>query len=286
MTYQVKLDVFNGPLDLLLYLVNREQLDITDISLAKVADQYFAYLQDLKASVLDLDTESNYLVVFACLLEIKSRLLLPLDPEEPGPEDFDLERDTEEYDLVARLKEYKRFKEASLALQDRERESLRMFPRAAPDDTSIGGDVPADETLSPDVSLPDLLGALRSLLNNVWRRKKAEQRLRLHRVAVSVPERMEEILSKLSANGEVGHRADFFELFENEVTRPHIIVTFLAILELARLRRIRLWQESMGEGTPGRGVGALSVELVEARKLSSEETSRLAPAGRKSGRRK
>lgn len=267
MTYKVKLDVFEGPLDLLLYLVTKEQLDITAISLAKVADEYFAYLKMLPLMAegaeggLDLNVESEYLVVFACLLELKSRVLLPPEPEETDFDDLDLERDTEEHDLLERLKEYKRFKEASVALQNRERESLQMFARPAPAEGETDAFTPAF-----DVALPDLLNALRTLLENRERRKAANKKLRLQRVAVSVPQRMNEILRWLSSAGNVGHQVEFFELFDDEVTRPQIIVTFLAILELARLRRIRVWQERADDGRRG----PLRVELLDTNLATHE----------------
>ncbi len=244
MPYLVKLDVFEGPLDLLLFLVTKQQLDITAIALARVANEYGEYLKTLQLQAagsergpLDLDAESSYLVVFACLLEIKSRLLLPPEPE-PELMDLDLERDTEEHDLVERLKEYKRFKEASIVLGERERTSLRMFPRPAPPEEEH-----APEPVGLDVSLPDLLAALRSMLAGHQRRKQQAMRLRLQRVAVSVPQRMKDILDWLALRASVRSQVEFFELFGDEVSRPAIIVTFLAILDLARLRRIRVWQE-------------------------------------------
>jgi len=226
--YQIKSDLFEGPLDLLLYLVSKQRLDITHVSLAKVAEEYWAYLKLLQA--LDLDVESAYLVVFACLLELKSRLLLPPEPEAVDLEDFDV-GDTAEHDLVERLKEYKRYKEASLVLQEREREALMVFPRP------VDEDAPSVEP-ALDVSLPDLLDALRGMLENYQKREKKKP-IRLERVGISVPQRMQEILTFLEPGRSIG----FYELFEGEITRPHIIVTFLAILELARLRRIRMWQE-------------------------------------------
>lgn len=268
MTWQVKLENFEGPLDLLLFLVTKEQLDVTAISLARVADEYFAYLKALqvmaseaRATGMDLDVESEYLVVFACLLELKSRMLLPPDPDAEMPDGFDLERDTEEHDLVERLKEYKRFKEASNHLQDRERQSLQMFSRPTLEDEPVE----VDENGGLDVSLPDLLEALRKLLENNQRRKRTNRGLRLQRVAVSVPQRMKEILSSLVERGDVGQRIEFSELFEDEVSRPHIIVTFLAVLELARLRRIRVSQEPTDDGR----LGPIVVELLDGSPLAS-----------------
>ena len=281
MTWQVKLDVFEGPLDLLLYLVTKDQLDITEISLAKVADEYFAHLKALqeaaveaRAAGFDLDVESGYLVVFACLLEMKSRLLLPPEPDADLPDGFDLERDTEEHDLVERLKEYKRFKEASNQLQDRERQSLQMFARPVTEEEEVEVDVNA----GLEVSLPDLLDALRRMLETNQRRKKSSRGLRLQRVAVSVPQRMKEMLASLADICADGRPIEFVALFEGDVSRPHVIVTFLAMLELARLRRIRIAQEP---GVDGRR-GPIIVELVDGSPLvgSLEVPAERSPSGK------
>lgn len=281
MTWQVKLDVFEGPLDLLLYLVTKDQLDITEISLAKVADEYFAHLKALqeaaveaRAAGFDLDVESGYLVVFACLLEMKSRLLLPPEPDADLPDGFDLERDTEEHDLVERLKEYKRFKEASNQLQDRERQSLQMFARPVSEEEEAEVDVNA----GLEVSLPDLLDALRRMLETNQRRKKSSRGLRLQRVAVSVPQRMKEMLASLADICADGRPIEFVALFEGDVSRPHVIVTFLAMLELARLRRIRIAQEP---GVDGRR-GPIIVELVDGSPLvgSLEVPAERSPSGK------
>ncbi|NDD27052.1 MAG: hypothetical protein EB084_02150 [Proteobacteria bacterium] len=281
MTWQVKLDVFEGPLDLLLYLVTKDQLDITEISLAKVADEYFAHLKALqeaaveaRAAGFDLDVESGYLVVFACLLEMKSRLLLPPEPDADLPDGFDLERDTEEHDLVERLKEYKRFKEASNQLQDRERQSLQMFARPVTEEEEVEVDVNA----GLEVSLPDLLDALRRMLETNQRRKKSSRGLRLQRVAVSVPQRMKEMLASLAEICADGRPIEFVALFEGDVSRPHVIVTFLAMLELARLRRIRIAQEP---GVDGRR-GPIIVELIDGSPLvgSLEVPAERSPSGK------
>ena len=236
MSYQVKIDLFEGPLDLLLYLVTREKLDISEISLARVAEDYQAYLKVLQA--LDLDVESSYLVVLACLLEIKSRILLPPEPEEFFPDyiELDLEGETAEQDLVDRLKEYKKFKAASRMLSEREREAMMVFPRPTPEEAATGEVSSLPEL---DVALPDLLDALRRLLEQQKVRERTRKKMRVERVDVSVPQRMEEILEDLALRPAM----EFHDLFEREVTRAEIIVTFLAILELARLRRIRMRQE-------------------------------------------
>ncbi|MBM3460937.1 MAG: segregation/condensation protein A [Armatimonadetes bacterium] len=265
--YQVKTHLFEGPLDLLLYLVSKQKLDITEMSLAKVAEEYWAYLKMLQT--LDLDVESSYLVVFACLLELKSRLLLPPEPEPPDEMDFDL-GDTAEFDLVERLKEYKKYKEASLVLQEREREAMQVFPRPIDEEEAI-------EPPTLDVSLPDLLEALRGVLESYQKRSKKKEGLTMERVAVSVPQRMREIVSFLRPD----KTFQFTELFEGEATRDQIIVTFLAILELTRLARIRIWQEVTS--------GPIFVERAEdvsSRELLLEELMLLEEGGASPGKKR
>ncbi len=269
MTWQVRTEVFEGPLDLLLYLVTKDKLDITEVSLAKVADDYFAYLKMLEQ--LDLDVESSYLVVFACLLELKSRLLLPPEPEEAAPdvEDLDL-GDTAEVDLVDRLKEYKRFKEAGQALSEREREAMLVFPRPVAL-TEMDGFSPEPAF---DVSLPDLLEALRGLLETHQKQAKSRTRLRVERVSMSVPQRMADIVAQL----EMGRQTEFFALFAGEITRSSIIITFLAILELARQRRIRLFQESKR--------APIVVELVSTEPIDAAAVEQASEPGGRRGRKK
>src|SRR5690242_17717918 len=125
--WQVHLEQFEGPLDLLLSLVEREKLEITELSLAKVCEQYKAYLQMLQD--LDLDLESSYLVVLAQLVELKSKALLPEEPDLPIYDDVWMDEQPPDDPLVKKLREYKRIKEAAQALGEREKQALSSFPR-------------------------------------------------------------------------------------------------------------------------------------------------------------
>ena len=226
--YKVQLPFFEGPLDLLLSLVEQSELDITEISLAEVTGQYREYLELL--GQLDVEIESSYLVVFAQLLELKSRLLLPvIEPEHdgmgPGYDD-----EPEEDDLVARLREYQRLKRAAMWLAERESQSLARYPHPS------GLTEPETPLLS--VSRRSLhLAALRILRP----RKPFKEPIGYRKVELSVPERVEEIWSHLRGER---RRVTFSELLRREGDRKGlVVVTFLALLEMARRDRVTLYQD-------------------------------------------
>lgn len=226
--YQVQLPFFEGPLDLLLSLVEQSELDITEISLAAVTGQYREYLDLL--GQLDVEIESSYLVVFAQLLELKSRLLLPVvEPEDDGMMPQDQEPD--EDDLVTRLREYQRLKKAAQWLAEREQQSLARYPHPS------GLSEPETPLLS--VSRRSLyLAALRILRP----RKPFKEPIGYRKVELSVPERVEEIWSQLQG---ARRRVPFSELLRREGDRKGlVVVTFLALLEMARRDRVTLYQES------------------------------------------
>lgn len=227
--YRVQLPFFEGPLDLLLSLVEQSELDITEISLAEVTGQYREYLELL--GTLDVEIESSYLVVFAQLLELKSRLLLPvIEPEDdgfgPGMND-----EPDEDDLVARLREYQRLKRAAAWLAERESQSLARYPHPS------GLSEPETPLLS--VSRRSLyLAALRILKP----RKPFKEPIGYRKVELSVPERVEEIWSHLQGQQ---RRVTFSELLRREGDRKGlVVVTFLALLEMARRDRVTLYQDN------------------------------------------
>ncbi|MHB2020544.1 MAG: segregation and condensation protein A, partial [Candidatus Xenobia bacterium] len=186
--WQIHLEQFEGPLDLLLALVEREKLEITELSLARVCEQYRAYLQLLRD--LDLDLESSYLVVLAQLVELKSKALLPEEPELPIYDDVWMDEQPPDDPLVKKLREYKRIKEAALLLGVREREALSSFPRPS------GVRQPEEATDLSEVSLVDLLDALKKLLVQSERRAPV---LQMARVMLSVPQRMQQIWHRVLA---------------------------------------------------------------------------------------
>lgn len=228
--YQVELPQFNGPLELLLTLVGQEKLDITAISLARVADQYRAYLETLQG--LNVEIESSYLVVFAQLLEIKSRLLLP--PVEEEEEYYDAVDPNEAHDdpaeeLVKKLQEYASFKEAAEWLAEREAGSSARYPRNA---------------ALPELEWPELEVSTDSLADAMRRLELAPRAPRapvsVEKMSFSLPERIGQILSRLFERP----RWFFRELLENRKGKAWIVVTFLACLEMARRGQVHLEQEN------------------------------------------
>jgi segregation and condensation protein A len=225
MSYEVKLEIFEGPLDLLLTLITREKLDITEISLAKVATQYWEYLALMQE--LNLEIESSYIITMAQLLEIKSRHLLP---GEPKPEPEPLSPEEMESDLVERLKEYRKFKEASLGLGRMEQQTIVCLPRPQQD-------APGERLIFMELSPLALLDAMQEIM------RRAEicrdRPITMEKVLLSVPDKMSEIMRLLRP----GQSCDLLRLVEKDLSRHHIITTFLALLELVRQKRIYIDQD-------------------------------------------
>jgi len=224
MDYQVKLEVFEGPLDLLLHLIKKDEVDIYDIPIATITQQYLSYLDLMQT--LNLEVAGEFLVMAATLIQIKSRLLLP--PEETGePEGEDLEDPREE--LVRRLLEYKKFKEAAETLRSREALWQEIFTRRAPWEDD-------GEPLSygQEATVFDLLSALKDILDRV----QEITGLPLSLEEITVTDKINMILSRMAET----ETLSFESLFAESVTRLEIIVTFLALLELVKQRLLRLWQ--------------------------------------------
>lgn len=223
MLYRVKLGVFEGPLDLLLHLVKKNEVDPSDIPVATITDQYLAYLELMQQ--LDLDVAGEYLVMAATLLHLKSRLLLPVDET---AEDEDGEDPRAE--LARQLLEYQRFKEAAEMLSHRDLLERDVFARPPMrDDTEIEGEV------LYDVSLGDLLDALQDVL------KRAAPEV-VHQVIleqVSLRERLVGILDTLRERRQML----FTDAFPLGSTRLQILTTFLALLELVRTNMVHIQQE-------------------------------------------
>jgi segregation and condensation protein A len=220
----VKLDLFEGPLDLLVHLVRKNEYDIFDIPIAEITDQYLRMLDVMRA--LNLDAAGEFLLMAATLMKIKSRMLLPPDGEGEGEDEEDPRAL-----LAAQLAEYLRYKEAAEDLASREQLDRDQFARkfAGEDRREVeqaGGAL--------DVSLFDLIDAFSKLI--------AERRLTLvHTVVaerVSVAQRIHELLDALAARGPLL----FADLFAGAEARVDVIVTFLALLEVMRLSLVRAYQ--------------------------------------------
>jgi len=224
--YKVTLEVFEGPLDLLLHLIREHEIDIHDIPIAQVTEQYLAYLALMES--LDLDVAGEWLVMAATLLEIKSRMLLP---QEPGEAVDDEEKLDPRMELVERLIEYEKFKSAAEMFREKEAERARVFVRSAMD---LEFDFKPRFDLE-NITADDLLSALQRILAEVGE----EEVTTLQRRKITVRMRMREIWRKISqAEG----RLTFEDLFDYAVSRVDIVMTFLALLELLKTQRVRVKQ--------------------------------------------
>ena len=221
--YAVHLDSFEGPLDLLLRLIEKAELDITTISLAKVTDQYLAYIRQL--DVIHPDLLADFLVVAAKLILIKSRALLPRPPR-PEEEEEDVGED-----LVRQLEEYRRFKEASQHLREIEAAGLRSYVRLAPPPVQPKGLAPGE------VSLPELLAALERALGSV---PTVPVSTVVAPLSITIDDKIRTVEAALAA----GRRVHFAGLLMRAQSRVEVIVTFLAILELIKRGRVVAQQEA------------------------------------------
>ncbi|MFZ4395927.1 MAG: segregation and condensation protein A [Kiritimatiellia bacterium] len=229
--YKIELDVFEGPLDLLLYLIRRDELDIYDIPIERVTTQYLEYLQIMR--MLDLNIAGEFLVMAATLMMIKSRMLLPVE-DRVAEDEAEEEWIDPRLDLVRQLIEYKKFKDAAAHLLDREIRQAEIF---GPGCENALLDTAADSAqMLGDIGLFDLLTAFQEML----KRAPIEPLGHLEPIRWSVPDKIEDILSLTRRQGAVG----FSRLFHAESPRGEIIVTFLALLELLRLRQVTMRQSA------------------------------------------
>ncbi len=228
--YQVSLDVFEGPLDLLLHLINQLEIDVYDIPVAEITEQYMEYIQTMQH--LELNIASEYLVMAATLLEIKSKMLLPT---EEITEDFDEYEEDPREELMERLIEYRKYKEAAEDLKEKEQEEHQIFTRPPVIFKDLDTKVPV---VKGDVSIYDMLGALRKM----FKRKQWNEPLdtKITRTEIPIEQRMEEVLT-IVKKSETGIAFD--QLFSYQ-SRSHIVITFIALLELMKINEIYCKQDN------------------------------------------
>ena len=230
--YKVDLEVFEGPLDLLLYLIRRDELDIYDIPIGRITEQYMKYLEVMRQ--LNLDVAGGLVVMAATLMVIKSRMLLPVDrrvAEESGDDEWVDPR----LDLVRQLVEYKKFKDAAGRLAEYELRRMESF--------DYGGGRPKFEKTQADkasaiadLGVLDLLAAFQDVLARLGEVPQEE----LKGSRWSVPDKMDFVLSRVRADGQLA----FSSLFREQSPRGEVIVTFLALLELLRQHRVIIYQNA------------------------------------------
>ena len=220
-SYRVKLEIFEGPLDLLLYLIKKDEIDIYDIPIARITEQYLAYLELMQE--LDISVAGDFLVMASTLIYIKSKTLLPPDPRLDGEEDLG---DDPRAELVERLLEYQKFKSAAQMLYSRGEIESACYTR---------GPLETDSS-NPEVSttLFDLLRVFREVL----KRAEAEMEMEIARDEMTIAEKLAQIHAMLDEMERINVR----ELFEMSRSKRELIITFLALLELVKEWKIYLIQ--------------------------------------------
>lgn len=254
--YKVKFEVFEGPLDLLLYLIKKEEVDIYEVNLTSLATQFVEYLDTMR--LLDLEIAGEFLVMAATLMHIKSRELLPVDQRaEADPEE---EGEDPRWELIRQLVEYKKFKDAAVQLQTLEWRQEEVFPRQ-PGKLAFE---PETVTAKPEVSIFDLVNAVNTVLKRFHQRDDTRE---IYEDKWTVSEKIEVLMNQLTERPQL----KFSQLFADAASRSEVVVTFLAVLELIRLRQIAAVQQT--------AFGEIEICRVEpAPAASSAETEAPSPS--------
>jgi segregation and condensation protein A len=261
--YRVQFEVFEGPLDLLLHLVKKQEVDIYQVNLTRIATEFVAYIDQMRE--LDLEVAGEFLVMAASLLYIKSRELLPVELQ-VKPENDDEEGDDPRWELIRRLVEYKKFKDAAAQLQSCEEDTENRYFRRP-------GRIDFAEEAAPkrsEVSMFDLVGAVSQILKRFQARDDIRE---ITADPFTVSEKIESLRSLVSG----GRVLKFSELFAAATTRSEVVVTFLAMLELTRLKFLVLVQpEDFGEieVSAAPQPAAVPAEPASASAVAESETDR------------
>ncbi len=230
--YKVKFEVFEGPLDLLLYLIKKDEVDIYEVNLTRLATQFIEYIETMR--MLDLEIAGEFLVMAATLMYIKSRELLPADQQ--AQIEGEDEGEDPRWELIRQLVEYKKFKDAAAQLQVLEARQEEVFPRT-PSKLEFEAEAPA----RPEASIFDLVNAVNVVLKRFGQREDLRD---IFEDKWTVSEKIEYLLRVLGERPSVR----FSELFEGVTSRSEVVVTFLALLELIRLKQLTAIQrEPFGE---------------------------------------
>ena len=221
--YKVQFEVFEGPLDLLLYLIKKEEVDIYEVNLTRLATQFIEYIDVMR--LLDLDIAGEFLVMASTLMYIKSRELLPRDLQVENAEED--EGEDPRWELIRQLVAYKKFKDAALRLQAREIEQENTFPRLP-----VRAETPAPPTAPRvEASIFDLLNAVNEILKRVSQRGDFRE---IFEDKWSVSEKIESLLKLIAEKSPL----KFADLFSAATSRSEVVCTFLALLELIRLKQL------------------------------------------------
>lgn len=223
MEYNVKLDQFEGPLDLLLHLVNRLEIDVYELSVTQMTDQYLDFIHTMQK--LQLDVAGDYLVMAATLLEMKSKMLLPVRDEQREV-DFFYEEEDPRQELIRRLVEYRKYKAVTKQLRNQREQTGQMYSK--PPDPFIG----TQTKRTKDVSPYDLLAALQKMGKR--KRLTVPKKTKIEHDEASIQEKMNEIINELKASS----RPCFFTAFHDNRDRKQIVTSFLAVLELIKTQQV------------------------------------------------
>ncbi|MCK5237341.1 MAG: segregation/condensation protein A [Deltaproteobacteria bacterium] len=228
-SYKVKLDIFEGPLDLLLHLIKKDEVEIADISILDITEQYLSYLDLIKS--MNLDIAGEFLLMAATLIHVKSKMLLPVTEVEAAEEE---EGEDPREALIRKLMEYQRFKEVAAELSERNILGRDVFTRGAPFPLAdLDQDYEEPSSLI-DITLMDLMEAFKDIL------KRASA---VHEIDITVDRfKVRDKINHIMETLDTGKSMVFAELFPKEATKGEVIVTFLAILELAKLLIIKVHQ--------------------------------------------
>jgi len=248
--YKVQFEVFEGPLDLLLYLIKKEEVDIYEVNLTRLATQFIEYVEVMR--MLDLDIAGEFLVMAATLMYIKSRELLPKDQQAQNVEED--EGEDPRWELIRQLVAYKKFKDAAAQLQVREIEQEHVFPRLPVQSEITAAPVPA----RGEASLFDLINAVTDVLRRVGKREGVRE---IFEDKWTVSEKIEHLV-KLTA---AGTPVKFSELFLGANSRTEVICTFLALLELIRLKQLLCVQSE--------DFGDIDITRAPAQSVTPSETA-------------
>lgn len=238
MRIEVRVEAFEGPLDLLLHLISKEEIDIYDIPIVKVTDQYLQSMAELPE--MDLDTTTEFLVMAATLIEIKSKMLLP--DQKGDMDEFEFSEDDPRQELVKRLIEYKKYKDAAAALREKESALDEVVFKEQEELDQYTRKVSLDE-LNRDLEVDLLTEAVKRLIVKIERFDEQRKLFfkGIKRDLFTVEEKIDYIRSKF----ETGEIVQFSSLFGQTKTKEEVVVTFLAILELLKMKVISIKQESL-----------------------------------------
>lgn len=225
--YRVQLNNFEGPLDLLLFFIKRDELDIYDIPISYITDQFLGFIKLMEE--LDLDVASEFVLMASMLMSIKAKMMLPREEQD---EDLNLDESDPRYELIQRLLEYKRYKEMAVKMSDIDEETRKKYTRGYIEEDQV--DKKATGEALKDVTVFDLIAAFRKVLSDVERKNIVHK---VEKVETTIEKQSEFVLLTLQARG----KQSFYELCHDLTSKVVVVVTFLAVLEMIKEQQINLY---------------------------------------------